>query len=175
MQRAAWARWRSRVYVTPDVFRIALSKFHPIFAQIGHLPQILRQPREIPKYGTYLPLGPYRTGGLLPPLWGTPMCMVPMDLRKRRKGEEAGLLWLGLAARRARLGQAGRLGDTRLGTPHAALLPKLRPPFSTTYGQSLRSLFALIRTGNGLHAACRVLVSTSGHECERQEASASRV
>ena len=61
MQRAAWARWRSRVYFLA-VFRIALSKFHPIFAQIGHLPQNLRQPREIPKYGTYLPLGPSHGG-----------------------------------------------------------------------------------------------------------------
>jgi hypothetical protein len=43
------------------------------------------------------------------------MCMVPMDLHKRRKEEEAGLLWLGLAARRARLGQAGRVGEGTAG------------------------------------------------------------
>ena len=47
--------------------------------------------------------------------------------------------------------------------------------FSMTYVDSLRSVFALIHTGNGLHAARGVLVSTSGHECERQGASASRV
>ena len=62
MQRTAWARWRSRVYVTPDVFRIALSKFHPIFAQIGHLPQNLQQTYEI------LSMGPKRTR----PSCGTP-------------------------------------------------------------------------------------------------------
>ena len=58
MQRAAWARWRSRVYFLA-VFRIALSKFHPIFAQIGHLPQNLQQTYEIPVNGTH-PLSPPR-------------------------------------------------------------------------------------------------------------------
>jgi hypothetical protein len=41
--------------------------------------------------------------------------MVPMDLRKRRKREEMGLLGEEVAARRARLGQAGRVGAGRLG------------------------------------------------------------
>ena len=169
MQRAAWARWRSRVYVTPDVFRIALSKFHPIFAQIGHLPQILRQPREIPKYGTYLPLGPYRTGGLLPPLWGTPMCMVPMDLHKRRKGEEAGLLWLGLAARRVKARPSWARWRRAAGVTAPAQVTKVKTPFfndlrgMTSLSIRLHFAFIIIVLQR---AACRVQPIPSMNQSE---------
>ena len=101
----------------------------PVPCQVFCESQILRQPREIPKYGTYLPLGPYRTGGLLPPLWGTPMCMVPMDLHKRRKGEEAGLLWLGLAARRVKARPSGATGRHPAGVTARRLVTKVKTPY----------------------------------------------
>ena len=66
------------------------------------------------------------------PLSCTEVTMGPKNTGRRRKREPRKRT---RAARRVWSGQAWHAGDTRLGTPHAALLPKLRPPFSMTYGR----------------------------------------
>jgi len=81
------------------------------------------------------------------------MCMVPMDLHKRRKREEMGLLGEEVAARRVWPCKA------ELGTPYPAGVIRVPPcpPVKTPFFNDLAAITSLsIRfdsLGNGLHAA----------------------
>ena len=63
------------------------------------------------------------------------MCMVPMDLHKRRKGEDAGLLWLGLAACRVKARPSWARGRRAAGVTARRLSTRVVDTlFSMTYG-----------------------------------------
>ena len=103
------------------------------------------------------------------------MCMVPMDLHKRRKGEEAGLLWLGLAARRVKARPSGATGRHPAGVTARRLVTKVKTPFFNDLrgmtSLSIRPHFAFIIIVLQ-RAACRV--PSCGAKCKTRHELASR-
>ena len=55
--------------------------------------------------------------------------MGPKNTGRRRKGEEAGLLWLGLAARRVKARPSWARGRHPAGVSAPGLVTKVKPPF----------------------------------------------